>query len=184
MNAMNDTPLPKQERLIKLLRMTTSPNDGEALTALRMATKLLDEAGWTWERLVKGGITVVEDPFNKLGDFPDYNNRPHATPAPTSPPHRPSAPRPPPSTPQPPPRPITPTYPLGKFANKFAGHCYCCGTEVVTGKGFIFKPGEHCLFASMEWKIACTSCNPSARVWDRATPPIRVPRKKSITDLI
>jgi hypothetical protein len=41
-----------RDRLIKLLALTTSPHDGEALTALRMAHRLLDAAGMGWEDLL------------------------------------------------------------------------------------------------------------------------------------
>ena len=37
-------------RLAKLLEMTASPHDAEALTALRMATKLVRELGLTWDQ--------------------------------------------------------------------------------------------------------------------------------------
>jgi hypothetical protein len=58
--------LPKQDLLAKLLAMTTSPNDGEALCAMRKANALLLAAGWTWERLIQGKIRVLEDPFKSI----------------------------------------------------------------------------------------------------------------------
>lgn len=51
------------EKLIKMLNMTTSSNEGEALTALRMANKHLKEQKWTWDELLRGKITVAADPF-------------------------------------------------------------------------------------------------------------------------
>src|SRR5882672_7473149 len=69
--ADNDRDLPKQELLIKLLRMTTSDNDGEALTALRKANAFLNAAGWDWERLIHGKIRIIEDPFKNLGTPPN-----------------------------------------------------------------------------------------------------------------
>lgn len=63
---MNDTELPKQELLIKLMGMTGSSNDGEALVALRKATDLLNSAGWDWRRLIEGKIKVIEDPFKSV----------------------------------------------------------------------------------------------------------------------
>lgn len=63
--------LPKHELLLKLLKMTASTNDGEALVALRKANQLLASAGWDWDRLLAGKITVVGDPFGGL-------QRPHA----------------------------------------------------------------------------------------------------------
>lgn len=52
--------------LVKLLKMTMSSNDGEALVAVRKANKLLAEAGWDWDRVMAGKITVVGDPFAGL----------------------------------------------------------------------------------------------------------------------
>lgn len=58
--------LPRQELLIKLLGMTGSSSDGEALVAIRKANALLQTAGWTWERLIHGKIRVIADPFVNL----------------------------------------------------------------------------------------------------------------------
>jgi hypothetical protein len=58
--------LPKQELLIKLLALTASDSEGEALSAMRKANSLLATAGWTWERLIRGKITVLADPFNNI----------------------------------------------------------------------------------------------------------------------
>ena len=60
------TDLPKHELLLKLLKMTGSDNDAEALTAVRKANQLLLSADWTWDRLLEGKITVVGDPFGGL----------------------------------------------------------------------------------------------------------------------
>jgi len=156
--ADNDRDLPKQELLIKLLRMTTSDNDGEALTALRKANAFLNAAGWDWERLIHGKIRIIEDPFKNLGTPPSgrSTNGVGNTPA------RPAAP----AAPQPPPFRPTPrqTWPLGIQPNRFAGFCYCCGDECVANAGLIFKPSQYNSQASNDWKIACTSCNVSAHV--------------------
>lgn len=58
--------VPKHELLLKLLKMTSSDNDAEALVAIRKATALLHSAGWDWDRLLAGKITVVGDPFGNL----------------------------------------------------------------------------------------------------------------------
>lgn len=58
--------LPKHELLLKLLKMTASSNDAEALVAMRKANQLLATAGWDWDRLLAGKITVVGDPFGNL----------------------------------------------------------------------------------------------------------------------
>lgn len=73
-------------RFIKLMGMTTA-DSGEAINAIRMANRMLRSAGWTWEQLLRGKITIVNDPF---GSIPDI-----AKPAPAPPP-RPAPPSPPP----------------------------------------------------------------------------------------
>lgn len=63
---MTERDPPKLPLLIKLMGMTTASNDGEALIAIRKANDLLRSADWTWERLLSGKVTVVEDPFAKI----------------------------------------------------------------------------------------------------------------------
>jgi hypothetical protein len=62
---MNDI-LPKEELLLKLLNMTTSNHDHEVLVAIRKANELLTANKWSWEKLLKNKIKVVEDPFKNL----------------------------------------------------------------------------------------------------------------------
>ena len=81
--------LPKHELLLKLLKMTASDNDAEALTAMRKANALLASADWTWDKLLAGKITVVGDPFGNLQRpiprTPDvYEATPRAPPQPFS----------------------------------------------------------------------------------------------------
>lgn len=90
---MAETVIPKQELLIKLLSLTASDNDAEALSAIRKATALLIASGWTWERLIHGKITVIADPFASLATPPTQER--HSTPPPPAPP------RPTPVTPRP-----------------------------------------------------------------------------------
>lgn len=45
-------------RLVKLLNLTTSDNDHEALSAMRMANKIVREAGKRWNDLI--GVVVKE----------------------------------------------------------------------------------------------------------------------------
>lgn len=59
-------PLPKEELLRKILNMTTSDNDGQALVAIRKANKLLFDAGWSWDKLLAGKIKIVESPFKNI----------------------------------------------------------------------------------------------------------------------
>lgn len=51
------------EIFIKLMMLSTSPNDGEALTALRKANAKLHSIGRNWEELLRGKVAV--------SDFPD-----------------------------------------------------------------------------------------------------------------
>ncbi len=167
--------LPKQELLIKLLRMTTSPNDGEALVALRKATQLLDSAGWTWDKLINGKITVIADPFTSIGEPPRAAVRE---------PRRPqAAPRDFGMTPEPPKPQVKTTWPIGKFSNKHPGFCYCCGTEQLAGMANIFKPSDHHPRGSTGWAVVCDVCNTTAIILPNAALPIRKKRGKSVSDL-
>ncbi len=51
------------ERLIKLMMMAQSPNDGEALIALRKANAILASSNRNWEELLRGKVAI--------SDFPD-----------------------------------------------------------------------------------------------------------------
>lgn len=48
-----------RERLVKLLMMTTSDKDGEALVAVRKANKLLRQLGVNWQELL--ALPLIED---------------------------------------------------------------------------------------------------------------------------
>jgi hypothetical protein len=159
--------LPKQELLIKLLKMSTSPNDGEALISIRKANDLLKTAGWDWEKLIHAKIKVIEDPFKSV-DVP-LNRNAHQAPPPAPRPR--SAPPPPPrpahvhQTPPPPPPPPRPApkphQPLSTKDNLYAGWCYVCGDPVGAKGGFIFDPSVHNRAAKSKWQICCNSCNNS-----------------------
>jgi hypothetical protein len=144
---MTDTSsLPKQELLIKLLRMTESDNDPEALAALRKANAFMRSAGWDWEKLINSKIRIIADPFSGLGQPIAGGIRPTSAPPPP--------PRPAPAQP-----PKPQTWPLGINPNKFAGFCYCCGNEVLANSGVIFRPYQFNTTAANDWKVACLSCN-------------------------
>lgn len=81
--------LPRHELLLKLLKMTASTNDAEALVALRKANQLLATAGWDWDKLLSGKITVVGDPFGNLQRPAAHEPNPYAQPR--TPPGRPAA---------------------------------------------------------------------------------------------
>lgn len=55
-----------------LMARTTSPEDGEALTALRMANKILETHGLTWAKVFSRTVTVISEltgqPIPATGD--------------------------------------------------------------------------------------------------------------------
>ena len=55
--------LSKLDLFIKIMRMTESDNDGVSLVALRKANALLKAEKWDWEKLLRGKIKVISDPF-------------------------------------------------------------------------------------------------------------------------
>ena len=81
------------ELLIKLMGMTTSTVDGEALAALRAANRLLiANAGGSWESLLRGKLAPI-DPFKSLAEPPKATPQPTPQPRPYSPPPPPPPPR-------------------------------------------------------------------------------------------
>ena len=175
---------PRQDILLKLLKMTTSSNDGEALTAIRKANAVLIAGGWDWDKLISRKIVIVEDPFSKVQAPPSFNNdrhvsrpQPFHTPPPQPPPMRPTAP-PPPPPPPPKPRPAPP--PLGPYSNKaniYAGWCFCCGDTVPGQAGFMIKPFDHNPKAPDKWVPICTDCNKKRASIMRSA----APRQKPLT---
>lgn len=176
--------LPKQELLIKLLGMTTA-GDNEALVAIRKANGLLHDAGWSWEQLIRGKITVVEDPFNSTANpFDTMLREPKAAPA---------APRAP-QAPTPPRAPSPPNVPfhasnrqrIGIAPNKFVAFCYCCGSEVVTGAGFWFRPDALNPAAINKISVVCTPCSTTGTIHPNPTGmrPSKKRGKYNINDLV
>lgn len=54
------------QMLIKLLRMTESSHDGEALTAIRMANSMLNRHNANWDDVMHSKVPMVDaDPFAK-----------------------------------------------------------------------------------------------------------------------
>lgn len=146
--------------LIKLLRMTTSTNDAEALLFMRKANTQLAAAGWDWEKLLLGKVKIVADPFSTL-------TRPAAanvdlTPRPPTPPPTPRTPPPwskpifsAPQRPAAPPPPPPPTPSYTSIPNRYAGNCWNCGTIVATLDGFAFRNPNN----SSKWDVACRTCD-------------------------
>ena len=69
-------------KFIKLMKMTTATTDGEALNAVRMANAMLKRNGHDWEALLKGKITIVNDPFGSIPTPPPAKAAPPPRPAP------------------------------------------------------------------------------------------------------
>lgn len=165
--------LQKHQLLVKLLKMTTSNTDAEALVAIRKANELLTNAGWDWEKLMAGKIKVIGDPFTNLGN-PGPAKPQVAEPKPAyqspKPAYRPAAGPDwnfdngnavPPQAAAPPP-PKRPGLPIAStLPNKFEGACYCCGTLVAVTGGFIFHPSDYHTRATTSWRVVCTTCNSS-----------------------
>lgn len=78
--------------LIKLLGMTRSANDAEALVAVRKANDQVAKFKTTWEDLLKGRVKVVADPFASVAQPPQHKS---SAPPPASAAglHRPPPPR-------------------------------------------------------------------------------------------
>lgn len=76
--------LPNLELVIKLLKMTTSSHDGEALVALRKANEQITRYGWDWDSLLRSKVKIVGDPFGSMSapPTPKATPRPQPSPAP------------------------------------------------------------------------------------------------------
>jgi hypothetical protein len=97
--AMVSEELPNLGLLIKLMKLTSSSNDSEALLAVRKANEQLVKFGGDWEKLLLGKVTVIGDPFESVAaPKPTYGH--------TAAPPPPTPRTPPPSTRTPP----QPTY--------------------------------------------------------------------------
>lgn len=113
-----DGELPKLELFIKMMKMTDA-EETVALVALRKANAILRENGWDWERLLRGKVKIIANPFASGGPtIPPVETRKAPPPRPQSPPPPPPAapqyaPNPWPSgrRPQPAPRPQAPPPP-------------------------------------------------------------------------
>lgn len=57
---------PNLEVIIKLMGMTDSSHDGEALNAIRMANVQLKKWGWDWRKMLTAKIKIMPDPFGGI----------------------------------------------------------------------------------------------------------------------
>ena len=62
------------ERFIKVMRLTTSPVEGESLAAIRMANSLLAEANLDWEDFLRRKARIVRGPAQKIYNGRKYTN--------------------------------------------------------------------------------------------------------------
>lgn len=95
--------LPNIGLLIKLLKMTSSSNDGEALSAMRKANEQLAKFGGDWEALLRGKVTIIGDPFANITPPPSQPRAAAPAPPPRPAPRRWPQPRKPYAPPPPPP---------------------------------------------------------------------------------
>lgn len=147
--------LPNLSLLIKLLKMTTSSNDAEALLAVRKANEQLQKFGGDWERLLRSRVTIIgADPFSAIPEPP--KPAPFRRPEPTTSytntwnqnPERP-VPNPRPAASQTPP--TNPAATNSRRANMYAGYCFCCGIPVPVNAGIIER-------ISQKWETICSPC--------------------------
>lgn len=123
--------MPKPEsallsKLIKLLNLTTSPNQGEALSAVSMANNLVAKLGTTWDELLTGKVTLIADPFTSIPEPPKS--------AASAPPAYTPSPPPPHVRRQPPPRPgPTNTPPIYTYACAHCGSHFHSTNNVAAG---------------------------------------------------
>lgn len=184
---MSTEDLPNLSLLIKLLKMTTSSNDAEALLAIRNANKQLVKFGGDWESLLRSHVTIIgADPFANIAPPPvsDYarptprparpfrTQRPTPQPAPqpaAAPPPRPTTPPPPPPWTTPSPRP-----------NRYSGHCYMCGYNVQISDGITRYLGTQ---SSGKWEVFCGACDTMINS-GTAVPKRRAPKRTSLKDAL
>lgn len=182
---MSTKDLPNLSLLIKLLKLTTSANDAEALMAIRKANEQLRKFGGDWESLLRSHVTIIgADPFENIpAPPPSMRAAPRASPSPqyTPRPTRPAAPRasaPPqqPASPPPPPPWTTPS----PRPNRYAGHCFMCGYNVPVTAGITRYIGDQ---SHGKWEVFCGSCDTSINAGTQI-PKRRAAKRTSLKDAL
>jgi len=186
--------LPNLSLLIKLLKMTTSSNDAEALLAIRNANKQLLKFGGDWESLLRRHVTIIgADPFENIAAPPPSTRAAPATPrAPRATPQRPP-PRPGPGWGQANPNPAPPPPPQqapqqapqpwivpSPRPNRYSGHCYLCGYNVAISNGITRYLGTQ---SNGKWEVFCGSCDTMINA-GTAIPKRRSPKRTSLKDAL
>ena len=82
--------IPALPLLIKMMGMTDSDNDNQALVALRKANKVLKDSGWTWSDLLLSKVKIIGDPFAGLHKPKVDQPPPMRAPQPSAPAWRPA----------------------------------------------------------------------------------------------
>lgn len=197
--------LPNLSLLIKLLKMTTSSNDAEALLAIRNANKQLSKFGGDWESLLRSHVTIIgADPFQNIEAPPQSTRQRPTAPRATAPtPRRPASPQwggggttystgggggagtpqPPPRptpTPQPPPPPPPPWTVPSPRPNRYAGHCFMCGYNVPISDGVTRYLGTQ---SAGKWEVFCGSCDTQINA-GTAIPKRRATKRTSLKDAL
>jgi hypothetical protein len=134
------------DKLIKLLKLTTSPNDAEALLAARKANEVLGNFGGDWEALLLSKVTIIADPFDNLPPMPPARSASPqaASPQAQAPFGTPPRPQTVPPRPSPPPPPPPPPPPLRR-------DCAHCGTSYNLLNGY-----------GMQQRYCSNRCNTAA----------------------
>jgi hypothetical protein len=139
--------LSKLGLLIKVMKMT-SAEDNVALVAIRKANEMLHSEGWDWEKLLRGKVVVIGDPFQGVAAPPPQRSAP----PPPQPPPRAAPPRPAAPPPQ-----ANFVYPYWK-TNVYARNCATCLQFVNDGAGWICKES-----VNANWRTFCNSCQVTER---------------------
>lgn len=138
--------------LIKLLKMTTSAHDSEALAAVRKANEQLKRFGGDWETLLTKNVTIIADPFEGITKPPPQAKKPQfSTPSPP-PRSKPMgtpfkvSPSTPPKTPQWQHRvpPVSTLDPLRYMdTNTSSQPCQACTKTIPAGRGICVNYAKH-----------------------------------------
>jgi hypothetical protein len=180
--------LPNLSLLIKLLKLTASQNDAEALMAIRKANEQLSKFGGDWERLLRSHVTIIgADPFAEIATPPaSMRAAPRAQPSPrhTARPFRnPTNPSPAQTAPGPSPQATQTPQPWtvpSPRPNRYAGHCFMCGYNVAIGDGITRYIGTQ---SSGKWEVFCGSCDTMVNA-GTAIPKRRATKRTSLKDAL
>lgn len=142
-----DQDLSKLDLLVKVMKMTGA-EDNIALVAIRKANSMLAAEGWDWEKLLRGKVVVIGDPFERVPTPPTNNQFRSSTPPPA-----PARPQPRTYAPPPPPRPQPKFVPVS-VVNSYDGTCCSCFQLANKGRSWAVR-----LYANSTWEKYCQPCH-------------------------